>query len=669
MKKDFCLIYTVPIAATVLFIANWFQTPLWDDWRTSLLDASWQYALTKLRVDGFYFGKDVFFPYGPLSQQLGPLIYNGQTPSFFFFFLGSVLALTVLVSLREVYSNISKSNAIVWLFSLMFLFILISPIRFLPLDKSYYFATIILSLAFYLHDHTIRRQTYFYLGLFFVLAVMATQIKFSLGLFVTAVFCLALLTNSSDFIVTLLFVILFLLANYVLFFFTTGSLAFHKFLFTGMVCSALYSDTQVCHEGSETIYLLGAMYAVFFVLALYVMTLIKKRSVRQHVFLIISGIVCTLLLFKASFVRADAHSALLYRGTIPTLILVCAILASKISQRQALVLIAFLTLPLYASYQQASALNPSLVSLRSNWRILTNLPNRIVETAKISMYGFKDEEAMVSELKERKPHLFRALTELCSCNKSEQTSITFLPWEILFSHVVPCCGIVPIPSVQIYAESYLYQAREKVAEYFKRGNAPNVIVLGDGAIDGRNSVSELTNWIPAICENYEIVDKEDDYLILWHSVERSKTHQIVFKENGPGLFFWGQLPPMGVIETCCYKLVSMFFKSPELEVRVTFKTADGSIRHFKATAYLSQLTKGVFLSEQPVTTLLNILIGNQPIGSADIISEIMSAEVLRKPGFRNIPVFPSAVPIRLMFCTTISNQIRDFGSSVLPSSH
>jgi hypothetical protein len=367
--------------------------------------------------------------------------------------------------------------------------------------------------------------------------------------------------------------------------------------------------------------------------------------------LVISCVAIVFFLFKAGFVRADRHAYFFYGPIMPIMFLIYAVLAAKLTKYQTITMSLCLLFSLAAYWHHLNVFRSSLCGqIATDFRMWVDTPQRLRLGVNILRHGFTDEGRMRSELMSKFPNLFRTLTALCAAKGPRPLTITFMPWELMFAHCVPNCRFVPIPSLQIYAESILFHNKELVTEFLRSETAPDIIVLGDNAIDHRNSVSELTNWLPLLCAHYKVFDRQDGYTILRRAGETADNTRFVCDEKGPGQFLAIRLDPLNVKHPLLHKVASALFKAPELEVRVNFRNAYGESKRIVARGFRSQLVNGVYLSNNPVGKLITGLLGDKPIDAEYVISEVVSAQVVRKDGYRNLPVFPSDAPLEVQVC-------------------
>jgi hypothetical protein len=633
------------IAAIIvsLYIASeWMAIPSWDP--SNLNDGSWHYALTRLRLDGIFLGKDVSLTYGPLAQYLGPMIRNGQLPSLPFYVVGFLYSLFSFLALKGLFDNVVPlrwSNA---LFLLGF-FISLYNMPFTALcDAAFYFLTIILYFALYLERD--NRRELLYVGALAVMALGGIEIKFSYGLHASVVFGLALLSCWRTLGIKRVIgaTLLFISTNYLVFYGLTGSLKFHDFFLGSLSWASRYSEMAGNNGLSVRWYALGLLFFASFLILARLLTLTTEVRTSSGYFLMLSSVVSAFFLYKAGFIRLDAHAWIVYDCVIPLLFIMCAISAPIVETRyQKWLLITAVCL---------GAIGVAKVVPANAGRVYKTVvpPAKDHVVSLLLQGGFANEDRLTKRLRNNKPNLFADLDSMPRKASDRPHFITFAPWEVMFAHCTPGFEFSPIPGLQIYCESALRRSQALVQEYLSSDRAPDVIVLGNGTVDNRNEVADYTHWLEPLYRLYKLRAIKDDFGIL-EKRESPLQGTIVCSKNEPGLFLRAKAKPLRRWEFVLFALSKAVFKPPELKAVVIFRDGTGSEHTLTARCFLTLLQEGgMTLSDKTILELVRLLNDASQIAPQDVITEVVSASLVRSRGFDNLPVLPENVPIDVEIC-------------------
>ncbi|MBI5571178.1 MAG: hypothetical protein HY914_14640 [Desulfomonile tiedjei] len=649
-------IIIIGLLASLYIVSGWMTPKTWD---LDVLDGSWEYALSIGSRQGEFVGKDFFFNYGPLDQRLAPLIEDGEKPSPFYYAIGTVYLALFLFALSQLIAIIPVFT---WKHGLLVAGLCVSfaGLGFSAdhgsLDCSFYFLTILLCMSACAQDDLNKRKLLFYALL--VVATAGVLIKFSIGFHACMIALLVAWSfhSTTSFKEVVLSLCICVLAGYVLFFLLTGSWSFHDYLYGGFYYSSLYSENCGIHKPwgtSDWRYAFGLAGCLSFPLVAILAGRSDPFKRDCRVALIGTAVISAFFLFKAGFVRADQHTLMVYRTLLPVLILFCAIGMRSIGRSWLSVAAVAAGFAIFiAGYQYelklfGSSLPREVAEELRGWR---DAPIRIVNGIVMLRDGYADQRSRLSAVLRAAPNLFLYLSKLDNTQKGTASRITFVPWELMFHSMTPNLRLSIPPALQIYAEATTWQAPELVDRYFRAETRPDLIVIGNGAIDGRNSVAEFTNWLGFLYRDYRPIASLDGYTVLRHSGSPNPDREFECDGTGPGLFLKARIGSSSVVHGLAHKLVAMLYKAPELEIVIDYEDALGNTRSLICRGLRSQLQQGTYLCDVPVGKLLEEMNNRSLVDGTRVITRVRSAKLVRSPGLRNLPVVPEEVPIDVEFC-------------------
>jgi hypothetical protein len=656
---------TVTVRVVVLLIAALCAIYVLSDalqfryWSTeNELDGSYWFAFTKLLSLDQYFGRDVFFTYGPLAQYFGPVMPDAKLAHGVVVHLVSLwLAVCVFVCTYYLIAEAVSDGRYALPVGALFGFIL-PVVGSFPTDWWFFFLLLLLCILAYTSQE--QQKTRRYVLLMMSTAVVALNFKFSSGIIALGVLVLAIvfLRRRLGWRFALGLLLLFIACSYAAFWLLTGSAAWHTYMYAGLVVSETYSEIMIFHDptaGSDVSrYLVGLAYAGSFVGTVAIIAATRCRNGIAAWGLVLSAMAVAFVAYKHAFVRNDlAHNLNLYRPLLPVGVVATGKALSSARRR-----VSFLVPAVVLSVAFFAAMGWGDPVIRS-----TSLWQGIVEPASASWSGTpqrlwqgifgtpsqKVEERNFHALRARRPHLFARLDELCSGDPKSKPTITFYPWEIMYSAATECRW-QPMPSLQIYAEGPNRYSHRLDAAVLESGQAPEIVVLSKEAVDWRNSVSEFTNWLEPLFLHYEPHASEDDLAILTKADPSSTLGRIVCRETGPGLFLRGKVAPLPPIQAALFKIGTAAFKAPELSASILYIDGDGKLRVIYSRSYYSQMEQGVYFSNLPINTLLSTARADEDERSAAEIAQVVSAVLVRNGGVYNLPTIEASLPIKIEYC-------------------
>lgn len=634
--------------------------PRWH--ASNILDGSWLYSLTRLQLDGGAFGKDVFFTYGPLSQYLGPMVMDGQLPSAPFYVMGIVLMICWGVAWYATLRNTLPLNYFNSLFTLYAMYWVVQRGTLASISDVDAFALIFLIYMAFFTEHEPFSQKILYVSLITV-TIIFTQIKFSLGVYAFCAFCLASVTMVTRFgVVSVVFgASTMIVVSYSVFYLSTSSVSLHNFIIQSFHIASMYSEMMALDTWGgrfrEFHYFLGVASLTVFVVGHYWVGKCNQLPVVDRIVLLVTGLLCGLIMFRAAYVRADAHVWKLHE----TMYFGFSIIAASIwSQTPAcsesgrkcpmivysVILTALLVLPSIFYSEKVTCASSLVEMIKTNGY---NCSNNVATEISKQVPELAQELRRRSRRNDNNKNVIPNDEKVCRRNEADigspenknidRNRIAFIPWEMMFVSLIEGWKLAAIPSLQIYAENQLKSPEFQVRRFLSDANAPEVIVIGDGAIDGRNPVSEATNWLELLIQKYNVTGPYDGYLMAVRK-ENSDTHIKFFEERneGPGLLLKLSVDPLDFWSRTAFELSKFFFKPPEIYVEIQFIDGANQIRTSVFRSSESQLEKGIYFSHLPLTRWLALAGEPKNLDASHIIMRVVKAEAVRGNGFRNLKV-------------------------------
>lgn len=616
--------------------------PRW--YASNLLDGSWLYSLTRLRLDDSFLGKDIFFTYGPLSQYLGPMVVNGQLPDAPFYVVGILSMMCWGVAWFAILRQILPLNYFNSLFLLYAMYWVIQTGTFASISDVQAFGLIFLIyLAFYIEQEPLAK-TFLYIGL--VLAtIIYTQIKFSLGFFAFCAMCVASIAMSKRFGVVsgILGMSSLIIFSYFIFFLTTSSLSFHTFILQSVHTASMYSEMMALDTwGSgirESHYLLGVATSIVFVVGHYWIGKLKNLAEGDRLALLMTGLLCGFIMFRAAYVRADGHVWKLHETMYFGLSIIAACILSRSDgpkRRLGYPVIA------YTGVLMAFFILPSLF-----YSERVDSPCSLSDMIKTG--GYNSSQNLVAEIRKQVPDLAEELRKRSGQNGKNR--IAFIPWEMMFVSLIDGWKLAGIPSLQIYSENQIKESKSLVQSFLSDVGAPDLIVVGNGAIDGRNPVAEASNWIEPLLCNYRFVGKYDEYALMERREKIICPPSFVSHDAGPGILIHLSTDKLDSWHSFLFRLTNIMFKAPELKVDVAFVDGNNAAKSLAFKSSQTQLENGILFYNGSLTDLL---VPNSKISSMDnnnLIKKVEKAQVSIKSGSRNFPVVPDRRELKIKYIT------------------
>lgn len=497
---------TIVAALSVLYLAaSWLD---WVEWRGETgIDTSWFYALSKLRAEDLYLGKDIFFTYGPLAQWFGLLAREGQEPALLSFICFGAYFIALFLMLRDILAarrsdGFTAANVLV----AIGFFVSLVPLakNHASLDRP---SNFIVAIAFLWAFATLsggdgsivpRAARHRLLASAMLTAVLLT-LKMTAAIPALAVFLVLCVVLRRRVPKWFPFAVAggTLLLCHAIFFSLTDSWAFGRYLLRSLAQLSMYSETMIDDSGgSEWKYALAFAACVGFVAANLWLARLRTHSRDVRIGWASSAAIYAFVAFKHGLVRADVHTLTLYTTLLPVSVLVFAFVCFEERRHKALAL-AF-TGCMAALFSVAYGVNLGLLvpppseAWRGSAQSWLSFPSRLARVV-TPPFGYQGELEAVTTLRGSHPRLFEALDRLC--REPEPRTVTFYPWNVIYGAGLVGCRWQPMPSLQLYVEGPHSPNHLADAAVLSSPDAPDLVVIGPQTIDRRNGVSEFTNWL------------------------------------------------------------------------------------------------------------------------------------------------------------------------------
>ena len=650
----------LPVFTCLYILSYWVLPREWDE--NNELDGSWSYALGKFRSLNLALGKDSWFTYGPVSHWFGPPMGIEHYQPLPYYVIGAFVAVLFFICMRKIFKNAESELSI----KIIAFFIFLFSLTFAANNLDYYM--VLVTLLTFTTGYFFEQSRKWWLYCLMILSIMGLLSKILFGILSTLCFVIALVYFSVSRYVTvrqmLSIVSVYLLLMFTLFVVTSGSFNIIRYFVLGLEVSEKYSEIMVYNMFPLYIYGYGILFAAGgLVIGLIAISKMPKYTARAF---LISLLASVFLLFKHGHVRAD-HVRVFYISLVPFFVLLSMIAYSVYRSNPSRVKVVALLLCtcIIVSY-------PIMVPLmhKDGFNLVTNSWKTIGERFKAGFRGQNPEDftRKVAKLKSRHKQLFAFLTQQARLRgeTGEKTSITFYPWEMMFAEAVEGAILMPSPGFQLYTTGPHSKIHQLEADFLATKTRPDILVIGSRAIDGRNSVSEYTDILPSLYNNYRISAVIEDYVVLESSaISNNGSTSIVCSDTSRGFqgeFLQLKLQPLGTQYEVLWKIATILFKSPELTVKIKGKNQLNKDMEFSFRGYLTQLKKGVYVYHGTIgdliltnfkrTEIMDYLLKDKksPYKPPELITEA-TATVVRNDGLWNLPVTPRLMPLHVEFCS------------------
>lgn len=653
----------LPVFTCLYVLSYWMLPREWDE--NNELDGSWVYALGKFRTLNLALGKDSWFTHGPVSHWFGPPIGIERYQPLPYYVIGAFVAVLFFICMKKILKNVGLGLSIKTIAIFIFLF----PLTFIANNLESYM--VLVTLLTFTTGYFFERSRKWWLYCLMMLSILGLCSKFSFGILSTLCFAVALVHALVSKYITgrqmLSIISVFLLLIFTLFVATSGSFNIIKYFVLGLEVSDKYSEVMVSNIIPLPFYGYGILFATGgLVIGLIAVSRLPKYTA---VSFFISLLASVFLLFKHGHVRADIHVFLFYVSLAPFLILLgmiaYSVYRSNPSRSQITCVVLLLCMCIVISFP---IIAPMIY--KDGFILITNSWKKMGEQFKAGFRGQDpgDFTRKVAKLKSRHEQLFAILNNesLLFVKSGKKPSITFYPWEMMFAEAVEGAVLMPSPGLQLYTTGPHSKIHQLEADFLTSKTRPDILVIGSQMIDGRNSVTEYTNLLPSLYSHYRVLAAIEDYVVLESSaISNNSSASIICSEMSQGVqgeFLQLKLKPMGTQYEVLWRIATLFFKSPELTVKIQGKKQQNKDMTFSFRGYLTQLKKGVYVYHGTIndliltnfkhTEIMDYLLRDKksPYKLPELIIEA-TATIVRNDGLWNLPVTPRLMPLDVQFCS------------------
>jgi hypothetical protein len=658
-----------PSIAGIFIFVYWLMPRDWEVY--SELEGSWKYALGKMPHLGMSLGKDAWFTYGPIAHWFAPPMAGDNFQPIAFYLIGLFVAALFYMSLRRI---LAEPGPGLLLKSAACALILYSFTAILSRHESY---LIIATLLTFTTGYYFDRTRLWWIYCLMALSVIGILFKIPFGMLALFSLCIALVHARVMNIVTggwaIRMLSLCVVTTYGVFIATAGSFDIFTYFRLGMEVSGMYSEIMVAHRPFTP---LLYPYAILFAAAIILTGFAAGRDLPRftRAAFILTLLAVLFYLFKHGHVRAGGgHTKLYYNNLAPLFVIVGMAALSRLSspvimQKKRIVVIIAMII--------ATIIIFSWEKLPEKYRPFIQETRVLAEYAVVTVRGENTGtiSAKVDYLKARHAPLFSYLSSRCRdiVSSGLKPTITFYPWQLMHAEAVDGCTLRPSPGLQNYTSGPHTMIQRLEAEFLDSENRPAIIVVGEQALDKRNSVTEYTDILPVLYRNYEIAASINNYVVLVRSKSPIKDQDsIVCKEAGDGesaFLFRIRQEPLSGYNNFIWHVAKFLFKAPEMTVSLSGTDQRGQAETYSFRAFHSQLSKGVYLSHDDIVAV--ILRGfrwskehstslykdkaREIQKSSDLHN--VSALAKRKEGMHNLPVVPEEQVLKIQYCNFNRNQ-------------
>jgi len=554
LKVPISLIF-ITIALILIFPPNFYRGI------SSGLDASWQISLQLAWQNGFVFGRDFLFTYGPLGLLSTRYAFPEVSNLYFFsdFFLFSLILFSFLIILKKSDYSVIRAAALI---------ILSCSIPYFWNGIELSVTLLFLSMFFFLHSMKVSRFAVLYITLSCFLSVYSFYVKLNTGLFsgLVIIISLTLLLSSKEkknFALKSLGILfgLYLIS------FIYMPVDVLLYLKGGWYIASAYSEAMVIPVANHPevfslsiIFISCLLFSCFF-------SITKIFSSKEN-FILIFWLNATLfLLFKQSFVRADEHVfAFLNWMAIPVGI---AFVFSDKSLNKGLRYLFILSLGFSFSVSRDRLQYIAFLSR------LDGIKNYFVEA------GYSEEEAISKTTSPYAP-LFRPET----MNVIGNSTVDIIPVDIEHLYFEKK-NYAPRPVMQSYSAYHPYLDALNASKY-ESISSPQFVLFKIGAVDNRYSFFDESKTKQTLLTHFSPVLRDGEYTLLQKrnpkdfikkeiiSTERRAFHEAIPVNKKRELLY----ARFELKYSLLGELAKMFYQPPV--PKIIFKMEDGTREEFRA---------------------------------------------------------------------------------------
>ncbi len=558
-----------------------------------MLDDGWCFALNLLAHSGQTFGKDVVFTYGPLGYLLEPRNWLHNMIDSRLLFV-SIMAIWTATLAAYLISSERKLQ--------FFLFVLCFAVAYsLHISADYHLLIIILLLSFL--PLKLKRPEMLSGCTAGTLAALLILMKFNLGLSALVSVLLAAACWRLEFAAQATRSILATAASVTLTFSLLCAIYFQSaanvlsWIRGSMELASGYSTTMGIVDQNSS---LTAALSLIVAFAAATLFLLFNKSQAGYLFLIaLPGI---LLSYKHSFVRQDAHQAILFTflaGVLAAIGLACRNLKNSV--------LTYLSVPvvLLVGIKAISMTGETSNSLFSSLDTSTG-------QRKLSRLIHPDELKAALDIETREDSSECKLPEsmLARIHQAGNPPVGTLP------NCIGYCPVndlqwSPLPVLQLYS-AYTPYLDQLCAEHFQSNEAPRFVIFGSnryldldlGEIDHRHPLLESPLTTQSLLKNYAVVESRPPEKLILLEKRSTPLHAAYsdLKTTQHKLDEWLPIPESDGPLLACMKLAPTakglllppLYQLPEIDLEIAFP--DGHRRWRMAPA---NLKSGLLINRIP----------------------------------------------------------------------
>jgi len=530
--KELCFFFGLVILFFIWSFDNFFLQA------KAGLDPSWILGLNWAGKNGARWGKDFIFTYGPLYHLSGCAVPAFYSPKGFLLinfginlFIAAIKAGIVRLFYRK---NVSAYGTYSVIFSTIVLLLCVNynmDINYLYPELIILFATVLLCdvfYKFYKNDTAANGEIIVNIIIASLLMAVVQYVKFSFFNVAAVLLFLFIIFSviHRKFKISLVFLSSYIFFSVLLWIVSGQNIKdLPGYVYTGFQLSSGYTSAMnIYYSGTVVLFFFAFAFVItgtFVIMLIYF--LIKKKYINFILYFFISPQL--FLLFKEGFVRADGH-AFIFISTLPLiavyLLYVSVLLYQPAPEQQKRILI---TCKSY--YILITAV---IVTLASMFVTKTTvIPNKAFQILKNYARYEKRIESSKQEIKDYYGN-FKELARYTDIN--EKTDI--FPWDISLLYAYNL-DWRPRPVIQSFT-NYTSPLDKITAKHFLSEKAPDKLIYGVAAIDGRYALFDEPETFRTVLTNYSSVAGNDTYLILEkkqriNPEKIKKTHGITVKKD------------------------------------------------------------------------------------------------------------------------------------------
>jgi hypothetical protein len=575
-KKDNFFYALICLIATFLVFPTFFILGLYplgeNNYFWSSLDPSWSIALKYSLNNGYTWGKDIAFTYGPLSHLI---IRNGwESCKWTFLFFDIFLYLNFFIVLFNFIKDTKHKIISVFLIFLISLLI--------PNYPNGGAALLLLFLLAFWINKAIEKPTFYNYCFQITLIVLMFFIKFNTGLISLVLYYLAItyiiifLKKQQWYFYTYIFIPLIVI------YFCAIELKVQltDYIISGFYIVSGYNDIMYINDPARKNLLYLAVLFIVLSLFIFIKELFPYDKKRFFKILFKLGLyfTCVFVLFKQAFVRADIGHALdFFKYVLLLIIIINDFTDFNFKSIQMGILFFITSIIIYVEVKEKDITKEKVVQ-------------------KIDKKGYFNSFKSFEEESKNKiyPSNFPLPKEIIT--KIGKQTVDVFPWNI-YLLLENNLNYKPRPVLQSYS-CYNEYLQNLNFDFYNSENAPNFVIVDYETIDMRYAFFDEVKTNIVLKKRYDFVCSFEHNQRKMFLLERKKTAKkvILTKQDEYALMLNSPIIPkkdifyqIEIYPTLKSKIYSVFRYSPELNIEIDSKGMKYSNRTSK-----SMLKAGIF---------------------------------------------------------------------------